>query len=103
MILLPNKQEDMGMDSQVKCQYCGVVASEHRDHCPTKDANPEWAQKEWQKGLDRGWADEFIEYYVIGRYSPHFQRGFKRGKDEIQACIDSEWEYRMSGGGQEEY
>jgi hypothetical protein len=62
------------------------------------DANLEWATKEWLEGECQGFEDRRIHYLVLERKSVYFQLGFRRGKDAIEACIDSESEFRASGG-----
>lgn len=88
------------------CKYCGrlkiesaqdiIAGGVHADHCPTKDANPEWAMREWDRGYDRGFGDEFIHYQSLRYYSIHFQRGYGEGKDEIDRQIEAAAEWRDS-------
>lgn len=90
--------------NQQCCKYCNVAdGQDHKNHCPTKDANPEWAMKEWQRGFDRGYADEFIKYWVLPGYPIPFRNGYRKGKDMVDAEVDAAWESRMSGHYSEEY
>jgi len=82
------------MGSQPECRYC-VKPEGHADHCPTLDPNPDWAIGEWNKGYERGYADESIRYYLLPNYSLPFRRGYKKGKDIVDAMVDDAAQSRM--------
>ncbi len=87
-----------------QCRYCQVaVGQNHTPNCPIMDVNPEWAKKEWQTGYDRGFNDDFAPRRFLSHYSPHFQRGYQMGSDEIDRLVENAESDRYHGIGEREY
>ena len=75
--------------TQQQCRYCDSPAdADHKDTCPTKDANPEWAMAEWKRGFNDG-----IEYgdrnYWWHCGSALYRRGYSRGLVELGEMLEA--------------
>ena len=85
-----------------RCKYCGAENTAHESFCPTLDANPDWAKKQWELGFNVGFEDRHIPYYWH-KYSRPWIHGYEKGLGLVQDMVESAWENRMNGVGEREY
>lgn len=71
-----------------KCKYCGCVEGvDHKNTCPTKDGNPEWAKAEWEKGFHNGIERGDVAYWWHYVSKPYI-RGYDKGLIELGHMLD---------------